>query len=157
MKKTSNKGFSLVELIVVIAIMGVLMVVLAPQYLKYVEKSRLQKDNSAIAEIAENMKIACADETIAKSVTTNPTTNGTITLNSASTGSPKSVTFVDTVPLQKELKSVLGETVELSSSTYNNSSTAVTLMVVDESGTLKVYATGFIDTPGATSGTSRAF
>ncbi|MDE7360278.1 MAG: prepilin-type N-terminal cleavage/methylation domain-containing protein, partial [Lachnospiraceae bacterium] len=39
MKKQNmnDKGFSLVELIIVIAIMAILIVVLAPQYLKYVE------------------------------------------------------------------------------------------------------------------------
>lgn len=40
----NNKGFSLVELIIVIAIMAVLVVVLAPQYLKYVERSRNATD-----------------------------------------------------------------------------------------------------------------
>lgn len=44
MKKTNNKGFSLVELIIVIAIMAILVGVLAPQYIKYVEKSRLSAD-----------------------------------------------------------------------------------------------------------------
>ena len=43
-EKTNNKGFSLVELIIVIAIMAVLVVVLAPQYLKYVERSRNSTD-----------------------------------------------------------------------------------------------------------------
>lgn len=43
-KKLNNKGFSLVELIIVIAIMAVLIGVLAPQYLKYVEKSRESAD-----------------------------------------------------------------------------------------------------------------
>ena len=45
MKKTikrNNKGFSLVELIVVVAIMAVLVGVLAPAYLGYVEKARRQ-------------------------------------------------------------------------------------------------------------------
>ena len=40
--KKNNKGFSLVELIVVVAIMAVLVGVLAPAYLGYVEKSRRQ-------------------------------------------------------------------------------------------------------------------
>jgi type IV pilus assembly protein PilA len=40
----NNKGFSLVELIVVIAIMAVLVGVLAPQFMKYVESSRQSTD-----------------------------------------------------------------------------------------------------------------
>ena len=41
-KFSKNKGFSLVELIVVVAIMAVLVGVLAPAYLRYVEKARRQ-------------------------------------------------------------------------------------------------------------------
>ena len=49
MKK--NQGFSLVELIVVIAIMAILVGVVAPAYLRYVEKSRKSTDVSAISDI----------------------------------------------------------------------------------------------------------
>ena len=38
----NSKGFSLVELIVVVAIMAVLVGVLAPAYLRYIEKARRQ-------------------------------------------------------------------------------------------------------------------
>lgn len=53
-KKMNNKGFSLVELIIVIAIMAVLIGVLAPQYMKYVERSRnsTDRDNAAAIESA---------------------------------------------------------------------------------------------------------
>lgn len=61
--KKNNKGFSLVELIIVIAIMAVLMAVLAPQLLRYVERSRYQKDMSAVGELENAMKIATSNET----------------------------------------------------------------------------------------------
>lgn len=49
--KEKNHGFSLVELIVVVAIMAVMVGVLAPAYLAYVEKTRIQRDESAAGEI----------------------------------------------------------------------------------------------------------
>lgn len=39
-----NAGFSLVELIIVVVIMAVLVGVIAPQWLKYVERSRRVMD-----------------------------------------------------------------------------------------------------------------
>ena len=40
----NNTGFSLVELIIVIAIMAILSAALAPQLMKYIEKSRISTD-----------------------------------------------------------------------------------------------------------------
>ncbi|MCQ2080731.1 MAG: type II secretion system GspH family protein [Lachnospiraceae bacterium] len=51
MKKTNNKGFSLVELIIVIAIMAVLIGVLAPQFIQYVAKSRVSTDLQNVEEM----------------------------------------------------------------------------------------------------------
>jgi type IV pilus assembly protein PilA len=59
-----NKGFSLVELIVVIAIMAVLMAVLAPTLLRYVEKTRQQRDDSAVAEVRNALELTLADDAI---------------------------------------------------------------------------------------------
>ena len=60
-KEMNNKGFSLVELIIVIAIMVVLIAVLAPQYLKYVEKSRVASDQTTIVEYINAMQVLAAD------------------------------------------------------------------------------------------------
>ncbi len=61
MKKT-NKGFSLVELIIVIAIMAILIGVLAPQYIKYVEKSRKSADEDNADNLLNAVMTSCTDE-----------------------------------------------------------------------------------------------
>ena len=61
---TNKVAFSLVELIVVIAIMAVMAAVLAPALLGYVEKSRAQKDDSALNEVTNSMQLALADADI---------------------------------------------------------------------------------------------
>lgn len=64
MKKTNNKGFSLVELIIVIAIMAILVGVLAPQYLKYVEKSRRSADLDQLDSVYTACTTAASDADI---------------------------------------------------------------------------------------------
>lgn len=82
-KQKNNKGFSLVELIVVIAIMAVLVGVLAPQLIKYVEKSREATDIQNADSIASTLKSYYSDKE-----TTDPVT---VTLNASGiTGSDTS-------------------------------------------------------------------
>ena len=57
----SNKGFSLVELIIVIAIMAVLIGVLAPQFIKYVERSRESTDLQNVEEVKTAVETYVAD------------------------------------------------------------------------------------------------
>lgn len=68
-KKLNNKGFSLVELIIVIAIMAVLIGVLAPQYIKYVERSRESADLDNYQIIVDALNINAADTTPAHTLT----------------------------------------------------------------------------------------
>ena len=63
-KSMGNKGFSLVELIIVIAIMAILVGVLAPQLLKYVERSRQAKDIQAVDTVHTAIVTAMLDPAV---------------------------------------------------------------------------------------------
>ena len=54
----NKKGFSLIEIAIVLAILIVLLGVLAPTLLRYTENSRAQKDNSAMDEVLEAVVLA---------------------------------------------------------------------------------------------------
>ena len=86
MKKLNNKGFSLVELIIVIAIMAVLIGVLAPQFLRYVERSRAQKDRTAVGEVENAIEISLANEAIATAVNADIAAGTAVTVNIDNTG-----------------------------------------------------------------------
>lgn len=60
----NEKGFSLVELIVVIAIMAVLVGVLAPQFIRYVEKTRESSDVQNFDFLKETVSTYYADKEI---------------------------------------------------------------------------------------------
>ncbi len=93
-KTMGNKGFSLVELIVVIAIMVVLVAVLAPVFTKYVEQSRRATDVQNASAIADAVLAQAAEDNLTSdtaevddgtlsAIPTAPTTRG----NSVATGS----------------------------------------------------------------------
>lgn len=124
-KKRNNKGFSLVELIVVIAVMAVLVVVLAPAYLRYVDKARVQKDESALSEVVQAIKIAASEEAVSDEIpvededaTVQPVVSVVIEPGTSISVSDKDGTDDADSKLLEEVVATVGEKIELTSSKY---------------------------------------
>ena len=147
-KTLTNKGFSLVELIIVVAIMAVLIGVLAPQYLRYVEKTRLQKDNTSMSEFANTLKMSAAEE----SVVTKLNASGEVfTFDTDG----KLVTTGITPELLTEIQLTIDtKEIKLTSNTYKGNYPTITLSVDPTTKILKVTAVGWKDSQSATATTA---
>lgn len=66
LQENDKKGFSLVELIIVMAIMAILVGIVASQVLPYMEKSRQSKDQQVLSNICTDVvsAIAQADQSV---------------------------------------------------------------------------------------------
>ena len=103
MKKNNNKGFTLMEMLIVVAIIAVLVAIAIPVFTNQLEKAREATDEanirSAYAEVMACALTDAADET--NSVTRKDNTDGSVTWSK----------HVDAV--QKQAKWVSGDTVEI--------------------------------------------
>ena len=61
-KSISNSGFSLVELIIVIAIMAILAAAIVPALIRYIDKSRISDDMNTAATIGKAVELALGEE-----------------------------------------------------------------------------------------------
>lgn len=129
--KLNNKGFSLVELIVVIAIMAILVGVLAPSVLGQLDKAKASKDKQAVDAIATAVAIAWADPdltnkpTVSPSGTTNIASDCGITV--ATTGSNVAFAGSSVTTFKDSVQATVGYTTVVFES--NMFSTASTLNV----------------------------
>lgn len=110
-KLKNNKGFSLIELIIVIAIMAILIAVLAPAYLRYVERARKSADAQAFGSAMSAIKTAAADPalgiTTGNEIKVTFNTNGTTTFATATTAGGTQAIAKDT-EVQAELGATVG-------------------------------------------------
>ena len=80
--KKNNKGFTLVELIIVIAIIAILVAVLAPNYVKYVDRSRWSSDRNDCESLLGEVRNAIVE---AQNDNDSVALKGTITVSSSGT------------------------------------------------------------------------
>lgn len=106
MKKITknNKGFSLIELIIVIAIMAVLVAIIAPNLTKYLGSSKTQTDNKNLDEVEAQVK-NCISDASTNDITV-PVGSFTLTTNATAGGN---VTCSDTTSFGTLVSNALGD------------------------------------------------
>lgn len=125
-KVSNNKGFSLVELIIVIAIMAILAGALAPQLIKYIDKSRKSADVQTAQTIATAVSSALANEE-AYNIAGSTDINTIYTVVDGSTANA----------FQKEIYDILGK--NKPEAKYSPSSSKTFFIVLDSDKSFKIY------------------
>ncbi len=149
MKKMNNKGFSLVELIIVIAIMAILAGAIAPALIRYIDKSRKSNDVSACKTIKTAVETAMANEktyelltatasgstegaTIIITEDQDATASGSVTINGNTTSAYQS-------SAEKEIGANIGE--KTPKVKYRKKGANTFIVKITSAGTVNVYIT----------------
>jgi type IV pilus assembly protein PilA len=125
----SNKGFSLIELIIVIAIMAVLVAIIAPNLTKYLGKSKTSTDKANLAEVKKQAKLAASNASIDEVPIFNNASTGTCIYVIESTNSGLNVDFSGngTSQFANILKGVLGDDISTKSKIGNGTKISITI------------------------------
>lgn len=143
-KKLNNKGFSLVELIIVIAIMAVLIAVLAPQYMRYVERGRAASDRDNVQAIVSALQVHAADtlatETLKSGTISLSNTAVTTITGAAGSANASYVEAINNAGLDTANPAVANQ-VTLPRLTNTSTFSAVTITITVSGDTVSVVAT----------------
>lgn len=135
-KRLGNKGFSLVELIVVIAIMAVLVGVLAPTLVKNIEKSRESTDLQNLDTLRGAVVTALSDENVNNKVGN----GGTYTIGTDSTSKKITVTADSTATGDTELQEALQDSMPSSISMKSKAAGTTAIKVtISSKGAVSAY------------------
>ncbi len=129
--RCNNKGFSLVELIVVILIMAIIAVALAPQVMKWVNNSKITADQNAAGVLKSAVQTAIADFQQSGTLAAD-----SYTINGVASGLAPAGTEVNTGLGAKIIANLGGETY---ATKYN---TAGFTIEVTATGNVRVYGGG---------------
>ncbi|MDD6290963.1 MAG: type II secretion system protein [Lachnospiraceae bacterium] len=146
--KKNNKGFSLVELIIVIAIMAILVGVVGTQVIPYINKSKESKDFQIVSSFGTAAMTAYSSKADKITVPTPASGDSTITFNLyASTAADttdegilvaaiKELTYstkTDVIGTNGKFKSTEGKKIDDIKITYNFTKKTITAQAVDSS------------------------
>ncbi|MGN0514688.1 MAG: type II secretion system protein [Lachnospiraceae bacterium] len=135
--KLNNKGFSLVELIVVIAIMAILVGVLAPSVLGQLDKAKISKDKQAIETVCTAIATAYADQMVTG---TKDQATAAAAVTFITTGTPAAITDTDVTSFTGAIQDIVGASqVLLESSEFKDATITITLT---DAGKVTAKATG---------------
>ena len=136
--KEDKKGFTLVELIIAMAILAILVGLLVPNVIRYIEKARESKDESALDTYYTAATTAITDEKAYDAIVgemKDGTTSVEYTIADGSTLTAAPTAFQD------EFNATVGGTVDLKSKKYDGKDTKIKLEYNESTKAITVTVT----------------